>query len=193
MDKFLDATMDFLYHNEENIDEEQAEIIRYGLELFFLKAFFFLATIVIGILMGSFWEGIIFTALLSGIRTMAGGFHANTRTQCFIMSALTFISVLIILKIAATYNVILIPLVVLAIISSLVIWKFAPIDTENKPLEDDEIAVFRKKARVILIIEICISVVAYLIGFVSVACSALLALIVTGILMSAELLNKKRR
>ena len=143
MDKLLDATMNFLYRNEENMDEEQAEIVRYGLELFYLKAFFFLATIAIGILMGSFWESLIFTALLSGIRTMAGGFHANTRMQCFIMSMLTFVCVLMILKIVAVYNVILIPLIVLAVISSIVIWKFAPIDTENKPLEDDEIAVFR--------------------------------------------------
>jgi accessory gene regulator B len=193
MDKLLDATMDFLYRNEENMDEEQAEIVRYGLELFFLKVFFFAATIIIGILMGSFLESIIFTALLSGIRTMAGGFHANTRTQCFIMSMLTFACVLMILKLVAVYNIILIPLTVLAVISSIVIWKFAPIDTENKPLEDDEIAVFRKKARVMLVIEIFISVVAYCIGFVTVACSALLALIVTGILMSAELLNKRRR
>lgn len=193
MDKLLDATMDFLYRNEENMDEEQAEIVRYGLELFFLKAFFFLATIVIGILMGSFWESIIFTALLSGIRTMAGGFHANTRTQCFIMSMLTFTCVLMILKLVAVYNVILIPLTVLAVISSLVIWKYAPIDTENKTLEDDEISVFRKKARVMLIVEVCLAVATYLIGFVSIACSALLALIVTGILMSAELPNKRRR
>lgn len=193
MDKFLDATMDFLYRNEENMDEEQAEIVRYGLELFFLKVSFFAATIIIGILMGSFWESIIFTALLSGIRTMAGGFHANTRMQCFIMSMLTFACVLMILKLVAVYNVILIPLTVLAVISSIIIWKFAPLDTENKPLEDDEIAIFRKKARIMLVIEIFISVAAYLIGFVTVACSALLALIVTGILMSAEFLNKRRR
>lgn len=125
MDKLLDATMNFLYRNEENMDEEQAEIVRYGLELFYLKAFFFLATIAIGILMGSFWESLIFTALLSGIRTMAGGFHANTRMQCFIMSMLTFVCILMILKIVAVYNVILIPLIVLAVISSIVIWKFA--------------------------------------------------------------------
>ena len=74
MDKLLDATMNFLYRNEENMDEEQAEIVRYGLELFYLKAFFFLATIAIGILMGSFWESLIFTALLSGIRTMEAVF-----------------------------------------------------------------------------------------------------------------------
>lgn len=35
MDKLLDATMNFLYRNEENMDEEQAEIVRYGLELFY--------------------------------------------------------------------------------------------------------------------------------------------------------------
>lgn len=59
---------------------------------------------------------------------------------------LTFAYVLMILKIVAVYNVILIPLTALAVISSLVIWKYAPIDIENKPLEDDEIAVFCKKA-----------------------------------------------
>ncbi len=69
MDKLIDATMDFLYRNEDDMDEEQAEIVRYGLELFFLKASFFAATMLIGILMGSFWECLIFTALLSGIRT----------------------------------------------------------------------------------------------------------------------------
>ena len=37
-----------------------------------------------------------------------------------------------------------------------------------RSLEDDEIAVFRKKARVMLVIEISISVAAYFIGFVSV-------------------------
>ena len=37
MYKLLDATMDFLYCNGEDMDEEQAEIVRYGLKLFFLK------------------------------------------------------------------------------------------------------------------------------------------------------------
>ena len=30
MDKLLDATMNFLYRNEENMDEEQAEIVVIG-------------------------------------------------------------------------------------------------------------------------------------------------------------------
>lgn len=41
MDKLLDVTMNFFYSNEEDMDEEQAEIVHYGLELFYLKAFFF--------------------------------------------------------------------------------------------------------------------------------------------------------
>ena len=53
MDKLLDATMDFLYCNGEDMDEEQAEIVRYGLKLFFLK-FFFADTIIIDKLKGSF-------------------------------------------------------------------------------------------------------------------------------------------
>lgn len=42
MDKLIDATMDFLYRNEDDMDEEQAEIVRYGLELFSLKLLFLL-------------------------------------------------------------------------------------------------------------------------------------------------------
>lgn len=193
MDKLLDATMNFLYRNEGKMDEEQAEIVRYGLELFFLKVSFFAATMVIGFLMGSFWECLIFNVLLSGIRTMAGGFHANTRIQCFVMSMLTFIIVLIILKIVAIHSMLLLPLMLLAMLSAIVIWKFAPIDTENKPIEDDEYVVFRKKARAMLLIEIGLAVAAYFIGFESVSCSVLLALITTGLLMAAELLKKRRK
>ena len=58
---------------------------------------------------------------------------------------------------------------------------------------NDEIVVFRKKARVMLVIEMCLAVAAYFIDFVSIACSALLALITADVLMSAELLNKRRR
>ena len=193
MDKLLDVTMNFLYRNEEGMNAEQAEIVRYGLELLFLKASFFAATMIIGILMRSFWECLVFTLLLSGIRTTAGGFHASTRMKCFIMSMLTFTIVLIILKMVDIYNIILLPLTILALLSAMIIWKFSPIDTENKPLEEGEYAIFRKKARTMLFFEIGVAITAYLLGLLGVACSVLLALIITGLLMTAELFKKIRK
>lgn len=193
MEKLLNITMDFLYKNEDGMDEEKAEIIKYGLELLFLKITFFVATMIIGALMHSFWECLIFTALFSGIRSLAGGYHASTRVQCFVQSMLIFAAVLGVLKLVKTYAVILVPLAVLALISAAVIFRFAPVDTENKRLDEDEISIFRKKSRIAMLIEIAVAVIAYFIGFQSISCSVMLALIVTAILISAELIINKIR
>lgn len=191
MDKLLDKTMNFLYKNNDNMDEEQAEVIRYGLELLFIKISFFVCTMIIGIVMGSFFECLIFTILFSNIRTLAGGYHANTRIQCFIISMLTFTSVLCLLKIVEIYEYILLPIAVVAIILSIVIWEYAPVDTDNKRLDNDEKILFRKKTRKMIITEIVIALIAYFVGFLSVACSVFLSLTITGLLVIAELLNKK--
>lgn len=183
MDKLLDVTMDFLYKNEEDMDVEQAEIVRYGLELLYLKASFFCVTMLIGVLMGSFSECLIFTILFSSIRTRAGGFHANSRMQCFIMSMLTFIIVLIILKLSDVYNILLLPLALLAVLSVVVIWKFAPIGTEHKKIDDEERRKFKAKARTVVVIELLIALGAYFFRSVTVLCSIMLALGITGILL----------
>lgn len=191
MDKLLDKTMNFLYKNNDNMDEEQAEVIRYGLELLFIKISFFLCTMIIGIVMGSVFECLIFTILFSSIRTLAGGYHANTRMQCFIISMLTFTSGLCLLKIVEIYEYILLPIAVVAIIFSIVIWEYSPVDTDNKRLDNDEKILFRKKTRKMIITEIFIALIAYFVGFLSVACSVFLSLTITGLLVIAELLNKK--
>ena len=193
MEKLLNITMDFLYKNEDGMDEEKAEIIKYGLELLFLKITFFAATMIIGALMHSFWECLIFTALFSEIRSLAGGYHANSRMQCFVQSMLTFAAVLGLLKLVKTYAVILILLAVLDVVSALVIFRFAPVDTENKRLNEDENSIFKKKSRIVMLIEIAVAVIAYFIGFQSISCSVMLALIVTAILISVELIKNKIR
>ena len=191
MEKIINKIL--LIMKSSGLIETDDEIIRYGLEIVIMRGVFLVLILVIGALMNCLIESIIFTVSYSVLRMYAGGCHAESRSKCFINSVLTLIIALIGIKAAEAYGFAAAALGVLSVTAVIYIFIAAPIDTENKPIEDDEIAVFRKKARVMLIIEICISVVAYLIGFISVACSALLALIVTGILMSAELLNKRRR
>lgn len=42
MEKILNITMNILYKNDDGIDEKKAEIIKYGLEIIFLKITFLL-------------------------------------------------------------------------------------------------------------------------------------------------------
>lgn len=189
MDRLLDKLMNFLYNNQENMSEERYEIVKYGLEIILIKYLFFAAALIIGIIMHSFWECLIFIIFLSSIRSQSGGYHADTRIQCFVQSMLTFLVTLSLLKLQSIYEILVIPLAVLAFCSSIIIWLLAPIDTENKPLSENEKKKFGLKSKVILCLEIAIAIVSYLIGFDGISCSVMLALIATALLM---LMGKKK-
>lgn len=191
MEKIINIAMNFLYRNKDDMDEEKAEIIKYGLELLFIKIIFFAATMVIGLFMHSFWQCIIFTTFFSKIRSFAGGYHANSRIQCFVQSMITFVTVLIILKLVKLYVMILIPVSILSIISSIIIFCFAPVDTENKRIDDEEFRIFKVKSRITMLIEIALAIIAYFIRFQSISCSVMLALIVTAILISIEIIKRR--
>lgn len=191
MDKILDKAIEFLYDNEDEMDEEKAEIIRYGLEILLIKITFFSAALVISLLMHSFLECIIFTALFSGIRSYAGGYHADTRRKCFVLSMLTFCSVFIILKLIKIFPVILIIIAILAAASSVVIFRFAPIDTENKRLDDEEIQIFKKKSRTAVIVELIVAAAAYFLNFKGIMCSVMLSIILAALLICIEIKNNR--
>ncbi len=189
MDKVINKLMDFLYKGQENMSEERYEIVKYGLEILLIKYLFFSAALIIGILMHSFWECLIFIIFLSTIRSKSGGYHADTRIQCFVQSMLTFVFALSILKLESIYKIIIIPLSVLAFCSSIIIWLFAPIDTKNNPLSENEKKRFGIKSKVILCLEMVIAIISYLIGFDGISCSIMLALITTSLLI---LMGKKK-
>lgn len=189
MDKILDKAIEFLYNNEDDMDEENAEIIRYGLEVLLIKITFFTAALVISLLMHSFWECLIFTALFSGIRSYAGGYHADTRKRCFVLSMLTFCSVFIILKLIQIFPAILIIIAIFAAVSSVIIFRFAPIDTENKRLDEEEMQIFGKKARTAVIVELIMAAAAYYFNFKGIMCSVMISLILTALLICIEIKN----
>ncbi len=189
MDKLLDKLMKFIVGNE-NLDNEQAEIVRYGLEIFIIKFAFFGAAMVISIFMDSFIQYLIFIMLFSMLRSYAGGYHANTRTACFVLSMLVIMASLAVLKIVRTYTYIMFPIFGAAVIFSIIIWRLAPIDTENKRLDENEKNIFRKRARVILALEMLGGIIVYFINK-TVSCAAMLAVIISGVLLLAGYIGGK--
>ncbi len=183
MDKVIDKLMGFIYKNQENMSEERYEIVKYGLEILLIKYLFFAAALIIGVLMRSFWECLIFIIFLSTIRSKSGGYHADTRIRCFVQSMLMFVLALSILKLESIYTVIIIPLAILTFCSSIIIWLFAPIETKNNPLSENEKKKFGMESKIILCLEIIIAIASYLIGFDRISCSVMLALITTSLLM----------
>lgn len=185
MDIFLDKIMDFIIHNRK-IDDEEAEIVRYGLEMAVLKITFFAAALAVSLLMNSFWQFIIFISLFSVLRSYAGGYHAKTRIRCFIQSMLLIVAAIIIMNITQKITYIIIPLSLIALTAGAAIWRLAPVDSKNKRLDFDEKAIMRRKTRITLIAEIIIGVVAYLLNFKMVSCAVVLSIIASCVLLLAE-------
>lgn len=186
MDRLLDSIIMFIKRNQE-MNDEQSAIVRYGLEMIILKSLFFIGAMAIGVLMHSFWECGIFFLFFSILRSYAGGYHAKTRRRCFVQSMLTFLIVLVTLKCAEVMPHMSIVIVVLAIISAIVLWLISPVDCKNKQLETDEKIVFQKKTRVCLCIEMIIAIIAVTIGYCGISHAVMLAHIVEGILATMGL------
>ena len=130
------------------IDVADSELYEYGFwqgGVLFLN---FLTVIFLGILSNMLLESIIFLVFYGTLRTIAGGYHARTQHTCYILSILLMIVVLTILKI---FPVNIIVCCILTILSISVIFILAPVQDENKLLDETEKIVFKKLSRVISI------------------------------------------
>lgn len=154
----------FIHHLAEKniISEDEKEIYSFGLSQ--LK--FFLAGIItdisIGILFGMLWQCLLFTATYIPLRQYAGGYHARTPKICYLMSVILVCTALVIIKYASLGTGML---ALTVLISLVVIFCKAPVESINKPLNDKERAVFKKYARIISSFEGLVSCMLYCIGF----------------------------
>ena len=143
------------------IDDEHYEICRYGLQQGFIIILNIVSTVAVGVVFGMLWQAVFFTAIYIPLRSYAGGYHANTALRCYIYSILLMIAVLLAMKYMAAPRFIC---VIIIIISCVVILYLAPVEDINKPLDNIEKIVFRKRTYVIAFFEIALYLVTQLIG-----------------------------
>ena len=98
-----------------------------------------ISTIVIGVIAGKVFESIAFLVFYIPLRSYAGGYHASTPRRCY------FIFIVIIMA--------MLLFIILLLVGMVVCFAFAPVEDKNKPLDRDEISVFKKRAYLILSIE----------------------------------------
>ncbi len=191
MDLILSKIMDFLCQHE-NLDSDKEEIVRYGLEICILKVLFTICAIIIGILMHSFFECIAFLISFSCLRSSAGGYHADTRLQCFFESMLSYVVVLAILNIAHSGFYSILAIFLVSLVSSVLIWIYAPVDTHNKSLDKEDHKYFAVKTKIILCVEIAIALISVIFMANKIACSSMLAIILTAILLLMGMAKNER-
>lgn len=93
---------------------------------------------------------LLFLILYLPLRIYAGGFHAKTKIGCYLISAFTFLFVVLYPADTTIHFYHL----VFPCISTCIIYYFSPVSATNKPLDDLEALHYKKMARKILFSEI---------------------------------------
>lgn len=183
MEKIIDKVIEAMKKSDSLTDDE--EIVRRGLEIIAIKIFFAVIIIIAGLLTGCFLESILFTAAFTSLRQYSGGYHADSQNKCFLMSTLMLMISLSIIKSVKVWSVLILPLSIIAIISTVYVFAAAPIDTPNKRLDNDEIRVYGKRARIFAAVLAITAAAFYFLDMYSYATA-----VMTGIVMSAYLMLK---
>ena len=138
------------------IDSEEKEIYQYGMYYMLLSLNNVITILIIGDVLDMLWQCLLFTFSFMVIRTYAGGYHASTQRKCYLLTVSIIIATLLVIKYVEINNYICF---MLLSVSSGIILMLSPVESKNKPLDDIEIIIYRKKTIIVWSIEFLIVVV----------------------------------
>lgn len=172
------------------INDEEQELYIYALFILISSLMYLVLVGILGLILNCFFESIIFFIAFQFIRKYAGGYHASTETRCEIMSTLSMIASVVIIKLAKAYDFKTILLCV-AVAAALLITVFCPLDTPEKLLSKKEFRYFRKISWIILAIIFSAVVVSYCFSVKILFAPCCVSLILESILITAGKIKQK--
>lgn len=145
------------------IHEEDIEVYAYGLELVLSSAISTLLVIVVSLLFLKPLAWLFFLLSFIPIRLTAGGYHAKSHLQCFIVFtiAYAFFMAGAVLGAALVTPIILIGI---SAISVLIILLLAPLQSESKPMSGEELHRNRRRSVLISLAFLVVTAIGFLTG-----------------------------
>ena len=171
------------------ISDEDKDLYIYGLFMLFSHLMFFIIACIFGLILGCIFESIIFYIAFQFIRRYAGGFHAKTETRCEILSTLSILCCIVLIKLSKMYEI-RIALLSISLVCAVLIFIFCPLDTPEKPLNDKEYKYFRKISWIILSLIIAAIIVSFIFKFNVVFAPCCASLILEGVLIGTGQIKK---
>ena len=171
------------------ISDEDKDLYIYGLFMLFSHLMFFIIACIFGLILGCIFESIIFYIAFQFIRRYAGGYHAKTETRCEIMSALSILCCIVLIKCSKMYDINIV-LISTSLVFAVLIFTFCPLDTPEKPLTDKEHKYFRKISLIILSLIIVAIIVSFIFKFNIIFAPCCVSAILEGVLIGTGQIKK---
>lgn len=176
------------------ITEDDYEVYIFGVYQNIVLIINLLTSFTIFALAGLIVEGILFSVFYSLLRSYAGGYHSQSLLVCYVLSVLvTVVIAYIVNNINISYL-----LLIIYLISMILIWRLAPVDTRNKRLDEIEKTIYMKKVRYIIVTINIIMVFFYIFHYVQGIIMLILAVTMETVMLIAGKLdnyleNRERR
>ena len=130
---------------DKTIEQTERELYEYGFRQGFTALLNVFTTLAIGLLFGCPMQSIAFLLLYIPLRSFAGGYHAKTPVMCYFQSVL----MLILISLGFRYLELKNYSICLIILSSIIIIVLSPVEDSNKPLDEKEIVIYKKRTLVV--------------------------------------------
>lgn len=135
MEILAEVVTDFLL-KKHYITAEEKEVCRYGYAILFSNLLGLLIITVISLLTGRIAEGIVFAVIFTTTRKYSGGYHANTYFRCNLTVACVYCFYLVLSSAITRQDAGI--LCIMYILYMICVMEKAPVENENKPLDDEE-------------------------------------------------------
>jgi len=142
-------------------ESDDKEIYFFGAQQGLVFALNLATLIFVGIILGAFWHVLVFTLAFMPLRSFAGGYHSSTQLKCYISSTAMVVIVALVTRFVVINSLVV---SVMLLMFAAVIMLMSPVGNKNKPLDDLEVKIYRKKARIICAVELLVAIIFLIIG-----------------------------
>lgn len=171
------------------IPEEDSALYRYGIENGIIVAGNLLASLLFGLVTGRLGNILVFLFFYVSLRSFSGGIHCRSRGGCFAVS----IFILFIPAYLCDWAVGL-PLgavIIGGLIAMVVILALSPVESVNKPLNDEDFAYYRRMSRCLAGWQACTLVTLYCLDWLGYFYAGYSSLILVAVFLIAGKISTK--
>lgn len=162
------------------IKSEDRELYVYGFWQGGIYIFNLASVAVVGLLFNMLPQCFIFIVSYGLLRPVAGGYHARLQRNCYLFSIILMIAVLCALRWLPWSNMVCL---VMLLFSGTVIFILAPVEDENKPLDEQEQMVYKQRTHIILFLLSAIILFFLLIGKIQIASNITISVFASAIML----------
>lgn len=145
------------------VQKEDAELYQYGIENGIVVAGNLLASGIFGIVTGRPGLVLVFLLFYASLRSYSGGSHCKSRIGCFLIS-MAILSIPVYTHEFVMNNVPATAILMIGIAAVVVILILSPVESINKPLDDEEKKYYARVTHCIVALQVCVLIILFCLG-----------------------------